>query len=367
MILELDTVLQSERFDAVPAAQAVAQITGMIRAALLVSDRILVTDTMILDGVYFAHMPPDALAQALGMTVHELPITVVCGDGASRGTNDECRVPTLAQALGSRLSNVAFIWQLHKHLDIDQMKAHWAAWTQPDLPFGREPYGKLEPFRPLDDECRKTLSPAAVGYLEAIEGIVKRSEVNAVEFPEDSDDVRSIRQWWETSYLLGIAGALRSDWLRFDAPQIGPDWLGRTVVPGRRQLHISADLATTTATMTSAIYGSVRYVTRRQRAALCEKPSLGRMKNLTYAIQQFLGGAGRIRDLVSAVTRLMIALLAVFFMLPMQPGWVPASPLLWVGIAIAAAATVPWDAVETIFKTAARQDAIMSFYSGAGS
>lgn len=377
MILELDSTRQARRFLQFGVTAAVAQLTGMIRAALLISDRILVTDAMILDGLYFAHMPPEALAQALGMALHELPISVVCPrtpvvEGEALGRGEPGRIMSLGESLADKRSRATFLWQLEDHLKPSEIEAHWSDWTRSYLPLELEAYRSMEAFSPPDPRWFESLSPAATEFLDSvgelvIRSVVERHLVEARESAPGDNGIVQVHDWWETSYLFAIARALDSDWLRFDTPDQGRDGFRRGPTPGRHWVHVSHELLAAASSMTAAAYSVVRHVTRTDRAALAAKPSKPRMDDLMYAIAGALGGASRVRDLWGAVARLVIALVAVAFSLPFEARWLPSGVLVWVGIAVVAVSTVPWDAVATMFRSTTRQDAVMSFRSEPGS
>lgn len=112
MVAELDSIAQQEVFDAATdRAAAVRAISGWLRSALVLSGRILVTDSMLLDGRYFMELGPEGVARELGASVRDLPLTI-CGVQ-----------PTLRAGLEQKLAQPGFEWQLHYGLS-----------TRPDKP-----------------------------------------------------------------------------------------------------------------------------------------------------------------------------------------------------------------------------------------
>lgn len=162
LVFELDSVRQKERFEALGPQQAIREITGMIRAALLLSERLNITDTMLFDGVYFAHMPPSKLAAALGVHTAELPLTVLC------------RKQTLKETTHAILSNLGFTWQIE---DREMRAAHLLAWTALDGLLSIEPQGALGAFPAPLGAWEASLSSEAKTLLNKVRVLTRRSDV----------------------------------------------------------------------------------------------------------------------------------------------------------------------------------------------
>lgn len=353
LVLEFDSVRQAERFAAAEDPRdVVTELMGMLRAALLISDRVLLTDSMILDGVFFAHMPPEVLAQALGVPVQDLPITVICSHDS------------LQASLRAKRRDRTYVWQLDDHLSANAKRRHFDTWvTTRSLVL--EPYVALAPFRPFDDQWRAGLSRAAQRYLATAVHLTKRSEFVRLDarmraaHPSD-DDVAEVALWWHTSYLIAIAVSAHADWLRFDAPPPGSDGLARHARPGRRRLYVADEVTRLATRMTPAVFGQVRYLTEESRAAVHEKPTGLRMRNLTYAIKKPLEKHNRIGAIASAAMRLLIGAAAAAVALPFLGDLFPAAQVAWAAFAVVAVASTPWDAVRSLFDALRRHEAIMS-------
>lgn len=350
LVLELDSVRQAERFRAAESPQqAIREITGMIRMALLVSEHILITDSMLIDGVYFAHMPPEDLAAALGVHSADLPMTVLTA------------ASTLEGAVRSKRRDRAFRWQVEPEL----RKAHWAAWTALGPRLTLEPQGRLAPFTDPSPEWVAQLSPAARAHLAAARALTSRSLFYALSdaaqraHPNDPG-IREIRLWWDTAYLIAIADGNRANWLRFDEPHGERDGLDSRAAQGRRRVHLAAHVTKTATEVTPPVFGTIRYTTRTQRAAVLEKPTGYRMRSLSYAIQKSVTTHSRTRAFISAALRVVLAGLAIVAALPLLPDVLNGWNVAWLVFAAAAIASLPYDAIGTIFEAGRREEAILS-------
>ncbi|HMR48542.1 MAG TPA: hypothetical protein PKE40_05300 [Arachnia sp.] len=355
LILELDSVRQELRFaahgypDPAGTRQAIAEITGMIRAALLVCDRIMLTDSMLLDGAYFAHMSPADVADALGLPVTDLPLTVVCAG------------ESLSEALSRKQSEDSF--ESLKELGVDEPRKHrhWELWAAQEFHLQIEGYRDFPPLTPPDPSWRGRLSSEAKNLLAEIELLSRRKPVRGRAkaarriHPGSAKELEEVYTWWETAYLVAIATALRADWLRFDAPQRRNDGYPRQARRGWKRIHVSSDLKDIATEITPAMFGIIHNQSRTARAKLQAKPSERRMRDLHYAITSTVQQASRPRALTSATVRILIAVAALW---PATSALPPR--LVWWGFFFTILATVPWDAVASVFAALRPQTTILS-------
>lgn len=395
MLFELDSVRQARRLGPLwdtgsaasgvgqeSLADAVADIIGMIRTSLMIADRLLVTDSMILDGAFFALMPPAQLAESLGCSVHELPLRVLCQE------------PSLGASLEKKRSNPTFRWQLSSLLDAEGLKRHWTAWTAPGLPLRIERYGELgqpareggfiasEPPEQLTRQIRRMLDTppadatgvdanAVLRLLDHLVGLRSRSRVEAAcatacaeASPSTCTAIERARRWWESEYLRQVAESNGADWLHFPAPGKQP---GATDVPAestaplspehgqRRRIRVSGELKRTLSAVPPAFFAIMRFKVADEREALRRSPSNRRMNDLTYALTHLVEKKSRPVEFGASAGRLLLAAIAIAAAIPDLPGELFGLNVAWLAFALAAIATIPFSDVRALAGTLRRQ------------
>lgn len=125
-------------------------------------------------------------------------------------------------------------------------------------------------------------------------------------------------------------------------------------------LDVSSEMVRNATEVTPPMFGTLRWITGSQRSALLRNPTKSRKRDLNYAIKKCLATHSRTRALWGAVARTLLAILAIVAAVPCLPqilhGWNPA----WLAFAVAALATVPYDALGTVFQAGARHEPILS-------
>lgn len=100
LIAEMDSIAQRARYDTKDHHVATTELSGMLRIGRLVSEHILLTDAMVLDGSYFMRLGPEGVIRELGATEAQFPLTIT-GHYSS-----------LREGLEVRLANADFVWSL---------------------------------------------------------------------------------------------------------------------------------------------------------------------------------------------------------------------------------------------------------------
>lgn len=351
LVLELDSIRQADRFaDADSVEDAVTELTGVIRTALLLTDRISVTDSMLFDGTYFAHMPPDALAQALGVHASALPIEIIASHD------------TLAASLRNKRDAVGFEWQSGKHLTRDRMARHHEAWVAMEGRISLSRYGAMPDLLPPDPDWLESLTPTAVSLVERIRGERRRSLALAAiaeaqqSSPHDNA-VANVRRWWLNGYNMAIATAVDADWLRFDAIDDADDGLQRASAAGRRRIAVSPKIVEIATEVPAPVFGTVRAATAPHRGRLRRAASWWTMRNLTYALTTATKGSSLLGAITDAVTRVGIAAFAIAMAVPGASEQVTGWGLAWLVFGISALSTVPYGAIGLLF-TVLRRDRV---------
>lgn len=347
LILEFDSMLQAARFDAASSpAEAIEELTGILRTALLVTDRVTLVDSMVFDGMYFAHMPPDALAQALGVHASALPIEILI------------EKDTLAASLQAKRDK-DFAWQTHGRIDPQRREAAWSAWVDMDGRVRTAPYGSMPPLTAPRREWAASLSAPARALLDEIAAELGRTvAVSAIDrartrHPADPD-VRAVGRWWHNAYNIAIADAVEADWLRFDATETTLDSLGSTA-PGRRRIALSRSIVGEARALAASQFSAARASTRTTRTRLRSGWagwSWWHLRSLTYAVREAQRGPGLFQAIADAFLRLGIAAFAILLAIPGLTDILARQGWAWGIFALTAVLTVPVGAVWLLFRLA---------------
>ncbi|GAB3847425.1 hypothetical protein [Nesterenkonia populi] len=290
MVAELDTVAQGcRRLQLDTAAAFEAEMLTQIRTSLMLSDRLLLTDVMLLDSPFFTTYTPEKLAHSLGLVEHQLPITVLS------------RHSTLAEALQVRIEDSTFLWQLQRtSVEADwqtsSIRAAWDAWIhaadagrirfaqQTAQPAPDEPFVHAEPPVGL-----QFTTEVGQNLLAEAQQATKRSTVfdghqEATSSPtltaEEQQECDNVRDWWNYEYLRRIAQIHGANWAAFGER---PDFMEPVTTRDSAQLPVSARLITHMGTQTASRFGLAYHRSAEQRAKFLERPSRRRLKNVSYA------------------------------------------------------------------------------------
>jgi len=76
MVADFDSVRQKDLWQREGEAEANRRLTGMLRLACLLEGRLILTDSQLLDGIYFVTHGPDDVAGVLGCDPGRIPLTV---------------------------------------------------------------------------------------------------------------------------------------------------------------------------------------------------------------------------------------------------------------------------------------------------
>lgn len=357
LVSELDSIIQRQSLDASDTPAEFHQETlAQIRSSILLSDKLLLLDSQVLDGVFFTVFTPTKLAQALGLAVHQLPITIFS------------YLPSLRDALGVRLNNPGFEWQLHKaegaleYQDWPQARLHsaWNEWIEAtesgDIEFVyQEGFRSTEPVAEDSEPPQDLLtSEVAATFMERARGTSLRSAAwqAYVDFWEQNDDAqvrRSLDQawsWWNFHYQRRLAEHYGVSWVSFrQAKELRRQPSDADV----RRLALSERLIHDVAEQSPARYALALERSKNPRHRFIERASPSRLRSVTYAAVAEAGPSSRSLVMWSASVRALFALAAVVLALPVLGGYIGGLTQVWLVFLLTALVTIPYRELGTLW------------------
>lgn len=371
LVAELDSLEQATRYlnSNGRIHNAERELTGMIRTAVLLSETLLITDSMLFDGAYFMAVGPEGLMHRLGLPGQHLPLVVLSSHR------------TLRESLTAKLNNHEFIWQLHEHNPLGlsasgaqaELERHWLDWIRAsergefDIELYTEREGMPKPPFSLSLDQDLLQSPAlpasalALASTATEQGWVRRSDFHkahrdavAAAGPEEHDSLDHIRQWWNDSYLDAVADQHEADWVRFDdATPAQAEQVDRA--PHRRdRLRLSGSIIENMIEAPAPVFGTLLFTLRKQRAAFRENPTERALHAIAYGVSSATVQPGRFEVMRGSRARFGFAVAALIASAPFTPTRVGDFDTSWIVLSILVVATVPWSELITIKDTSAR-------------
>lgn len=354
LIAELDSIIQCEAYgEGIPPALVSARYVGMIRTALVLSEQLLITDSMLLDGTFFAQYSPFELALLLGAPPHKLPLTVLSSHSK------------LANSLEAKRENATFLWQLRASgLSDQEISNHWARWVQASesgaiaietysVDVHGPPAGSRFLLSDLPDVVRgfspnlQILAEKSL-LMASRSGLLRLIQEEQSILSENAEDLSFIKSWWNQSYLDALAIRNKADWMRFAI-----DGLPESFSSGgsASTFHISGALRTKLEQISPALFGVIVNAVEPYRSAFYSHPSNGHMRNLTFATMNTVVSPSRSTTLRNAIVRASFAVVAIVFAIPdMRFGFTDQVGFTWVAFALACITTVPYGALGSLIQ-----------------
>jgi len=371
LVAELDSLEQATRYADSHGRVHTAErdLTGMIRTAVLLSETLLVTDSMLFDGAYFMAVGPEGLMHRLGLPGQRLPLVVLSSHR------------TLRESLTAKLNNHEFIWQLRDRNPLglsetraqEELEAHWLDWIRASErgEFDVELYAERDgipkpPFSlALDhDRLQNRALPASAQALASAateHGWVRRSDfhkahrVAVVAAPaEEHESLDRVLQWWNDSYLDAVADQHDADWVRFDAAA-SDEQEPSAVAPHRRErLRLSGSIIENMIEAPAPVFGTLLYTLRKQRATFRDDPTERTLHAIAYGVSTATVQPGRFAVMRGARARFGFAVAALIASAPFTPTRVGDFDTSWIVLGILVVATVPWSELITMKYTSVR-------------
>lgn len=343
MLWELDSVECRRIYDdSATSCAAERHIVGAIRTAMLVSDCILVTASMLFDSYFFSTVGPHELSIRLGVEIDRLPFIFLAKDSFLSEAKDrgcdpaEAGTYALREELKERLYRRAFRWQLARGegdlCPSPGSVASWEAWLgavdhgclavesldgagkgvmRMNNPWATEPYGvQLSGSTEFQEFIRAGRAPFVAGdqygkfERSPLDNAYSQVLSNASE--EEKAAARDLRYLWNAEYLTAIALQQHADWIRVAAPPGNVD-------PGTgrlRSLSVASTMVSTVPDVTSSIFGLVMEKTVTARRAYCAKRSRPRQWMLAYQVARVVEVPSVVKSLFFAILRISLAVVA---------------------------------------------------------
>ena len=340
LVREFDSVEQTLLYER-NGHGATSILLGMLRAAVLLSETVLLTDSMLLDGLFFFVLGPRDVAAALGVSPHELPIRVLARTGSLLDTLRAQETEPTWRELAER----GFLGHGEADLlEVGRRRDEWArSAARGDFAVGR--YGTA-PFELRFGEADRFLStlhePARAAALAILE---ERGRLRAFSHLDQArtqagvaltPDFERVRSWWNEAYLRAIAAQHGAHWIRMTT-ECDPDG---SAVPGDAPRTVSGRLLETLRTMPPPAFGTVLYATDDERRRFRRVGTQRALNGLAFAVRSALPGPSRRSAVVLGVVwRLVIsAVVIVLSLLPKGPDL----EVTVVAVVVLLLTTVPW-------------------------
>lgn len=300
LIAEMDSIAQRARYDTKDHHVATTELSGMLRIGRLVSEHILLTDAMVLDGCYFMRLGPEGVIRELGATEAQFPLTIT-GHYSS-----------LREGLEVRLANADFVWSLENfrlgHEAPSSITNTWQQWLD-YVERGIVRYEQQNGQFILPAGARYPLRHAGADQLQAtLDQTTGRGAAFATiheALQEESERAR-IRNWWNVRYLDGISRVTGADWLSFEPTDEPSRQTGEN-----EHIRLPKRLRAWAESNGSATISLAWVQTVKQRATLHRKKSHTALRALTFSAMQVSQAPTRTGVLMDATIKVLIALAVI--------------------------------------------------------
>lgn len=355
LVAELDSLTQARIWrDSSNRTEAIDRLLGFVRAAHLLGGRVLLLDSMVLDSALFGVVSPRRLAAHLGVSEHDLPVTLVC-ESAS-----------LADSLEAKLGRgVEYRWQLAGGRQRDQLwiedshRRGWDAWCEA-ADSGLIP---VETYRWRADVEKPPLAIAAVSGADLkadsaaerlrlfANGTTRRSDVEdefdrGVEAaPDEKAALTVVRDQWNRHYLDALARQHDASWVSFDSQvessgDSPPD-------SGRTLMRVSGAAIERLRRLPPAAFSDLLYMSNADRERFFSRPSRRALWRIAYRIET----VDRVDGLPTALLRLALTLVLVIVALVLTSPALEGATGAWAWLLSAAVvlATFPYPTLSLIW------------------
>lgn len=341
LIAEFDSIAQARAMRPTSdrtVAQSIARLSEQLRVGLMLSERLVVTDAMLLDGKYFQALGPMGVLAELGMSASKFPIVIT-------GVNN-----TLRGGLEFHLANTEFRWSSGSEWPHGQptpaVRRVWEEWIQA-VESGMVTYISQDGGAPeivLPDAPALIATSDTVSHLRTI---IRRSD--ALTYVESQTQLSAAErsaawEWWNDAYLSALATKVGADWLDFS--------VATEVSDGNHHLMaIPTSLIEWSGQSSPANFALGFDATTKQREKLHKDPKARVLRGLSFVATSERTRMPRWRVLAEAGVRVTVALVLILIALPFVPIFDADGPLAWWIFAVVALTTFPFADVLTLLQT----------------
>jgi hypothetical protein len=359
MVADFDSVRQKDLWQREGEAEANRRLTAMLRLACLLEGRLILTDSQLLDGIYFVTHGPDDVAGVLGCDPGRIPLTV----------SVEAKFQSLEESLRAKTADPVFEWSSQQVIPPgpenerrrlvemqSQRRAEWLAAVE----MGRLERGRFERFsfevfeQHWEATPWSTRTPGSRVLPSSLEEIGLRGCIvrsHARDLIEDnigplSDPFsRLIYQRWDAAYQSALAACNDASWMYFSrgAPQ------GETSIPGA--VRLDGTLLDQLADIDGPVNALVSHRARSAVEKWRQNPESAAVHNISFAVTDTLTRApSRTSAIRGALFRLLTPMLLSLAVLLVALGgsWTRG----WASVAAVCGfiAAVPWTEIPTILR-----------------
>ncbi|WP_235780596.1 hypothetical protein [Sinomonas notoginsengisoli] len=357
MIAEFDSLAQWDTLErAASPSAAIAELTGMLRIALALSGRVLITESMLLDGWYFLRLGPHGVTAQLGLAPTALPLTVT-------GIGEDLR-----SSLARKRQDPHFIWQSlarpSGYASMHALGGKWEPWVAA-TESGTMDYERVgenvREFRLEDERIQPGLQhPASVDLLQRVSKVASRSSyvrimaeertaLGSLDDPEEnsarSEDLATLHEEWSRNYSQHIARWNRANWIKLsgDASAAGEQGNSESIV-----LRIPSNFADTMKECTAGAFALALSTLGTAQAALRDDPTTARLRGVAFSSLAVLTAPNRQSVKIAGYLRLTLALFAIVTAIPGFAVDFFGLSGPWLAFAAVALATMPWSDVKIL-------------------
>lgn len=327
LVHELDSLRQGDLFRSAERAgrsqtdYVIAQ-TGALRSGLFIAGRIALSDTDLLDGIFFQLVGPNQLAALLGLTGRELPITVY-----GRGADLKESLAAMYE-LGDDM-----YWQTDQYLaslpgwDLERVRVSRDSWldaaqsgriafvhpgTRPDdlasAKLGEPPVGGPQAQEWIA-ACRSTNRRSLI-YL-ALEELEKKAYQSG--YQHGLDYRETFLNWWNRAYLDGEADWFGVSWVTFDRYSLFPTsaTVARVGAQRGKRLTVSGLIYELLVRVPPSMYADLYFLLERHRLKYWATRSVRYMNALAFGLVKLTEEPSLSRTRVTTFGKLAASLVGI--------------------------------------------------------
>ena len=333
MVADFDSVRQRELWLQRGEHAASEQLTAMLRLACLLEGRLLLTDSQLLDGMYFVTHGPDDVAALLGCDRLRLPLTISVDN----------RFPTLRGSYAGKRGALGFEWSTEivaKAMRpeevatvLEQQEGRRKEWLAA-VERGGVATAAFQPLDPVmmqrhwSEDMASASSSVPPQIWPELMTFTERSKARTLIEerlgPLDQNyDAWGLYERWNSAYQGALAESNDASWLASDA-------MSRRRHRGRSTLAVAGSLLDDLTRVSGPVHALVVHRAANAVTQWRGNPSQRSINHVAFAVKETLSAAPTYRQTFwSALLRLAVPLLLTATLLgftqasEVGPEWLP--------------------------------------------